>query len=146
MSSFPLALERRQPKRITAILKPKHTQQEAIHKEQHGRPRQSRNLLRSLILNPRHLERKRNRRKREDPINRRNDLRLQAKLILEPAREVRDAAVAVARHVWHFADVVEHVARREEQDGDERDSGPDVAVLDHGHDVWVGDGAEGYDA
>lgn len=34
---------------------------------------------------------------------------------------------------------------REEQDGDERDPSPDVAVLDHGHDVRVGDGDEGYE-
>lgn len=39
--------------------------------------------------------------------------------------------------------MVEHVARGEEQDEDQRDAGPEVSVLDHRKDVGVCDGDEG---
>ena len=42
--------------------------------------------------------------------------------------------------------MVEHVARSEEQDGNEGDGGPEVAVLDDGEDVRAGDGSEGDEA
>ena len=63
--------------------------------------------------------------------NSRHDLRLEAVLVLEAAREVADAAFAVARDVRDLADLVEHVAAGEEQDRDERDGRPHGAVLDH---------------
>lgn len=68
-----------------------------------------------------------------------HDLRLQAVLVLEARREIADAAAAVARHIRHVPDLVEHVAAGEEQDRDERDGSPDGAVPDHGEDVGPGD-------
>lgn len=42
--------------------------------------------------------------------------------------------------------MVEHVAGSEEQDGNEGDGGPEVAVLDDGEDVWASNGSEGDEA
>ena len=63
--------------------------------------------------------------------NSRHDLRLEAVLVLEAARKVADAALAVARDVRDLPDLVEHVAAGEEQDRDERDGRPHGAVLHH---------------
>lgn len=75
-----------------------------------------------------------------------NNLRLHAKLILESSREIRDLPLLVRRHVRHRPDVVVHVSRREEQHQDQADGGPEVAILDEGQDVRIGDGAEGHGA
>lgn len=72
-----------------------------------------------------------------------NNLRLQPILILEPSSKIAHTAFTIRLHIRHFADVVEHVAGGEEQDHDQADCGPEVAVLDNGQDVGRGDGEEG---
>lgn len=46
------------------------------------------------------------------------NLRLQSKLVLEAIREVTHTSLAIARHVWDFSNVVEHVATSEQEDRD----------------------------
>lgn len=70
-------------------------------------------------------------------------------MVLEATCKVADTALAVASDVGNLADVVEHVAAREEEDGDQADGGPDIAVLDDGKNVGPGDkgdsdGSEGH--
>lgn len=74
----------------------------------------------------------------------RNDLSLQPVLALEAARKIRDAAFAIASYVGDLADLVEHVAAGEEEDRDEGDCGPQVAVLRDGQQVRANleDGAD----
>lgn len=72
-----------------------------------------------------------------------NDLRLKTKLVLETTGEVADTALAIGRNVGDFTDVVEHVTAGEEQDGDQADGGPQVAVLDNGEEVRRSDEKEG---
>jgi hypothetical protein len=74
-----------------------------------------------------------------------NDLGLETVLVLEATSEVADTALAVGLHVGDLADVVEHVSAREEQNGDQADGSPEVAVLDDGQEVRCGDGEEGED-
>ena len=73
----------------------------------------------------------------------RNNLCLHPKLILKSTRKIRDAAATVPGYIRHFPNVVEHVARGEEEDGDEAERGPEVAVLHDGQYVRPCDGAEG---
>ena len=75
--------------------------------------------------------------------HRSNNLRLQAKLVLEPSREITHASLAVGYHIRHLPDVVEHVPAREQQDAYQAYGGPEVAVLDYGEDVRCGDAEEG---
>jgi hypothetical protein len=69
-------------------------------------------------------------------------LSLETELVLETAGEVGETTLAVVASVGHLADVVEHVAAGEEQDKDQADGGPQVAVLDDWKDVGRGDGEE----
>lgn len=71
-----------------------------------------------------------------------NDLRLETKLVLETAGEIGETALAIVTGIWNLADVVEHVSAGEEQDENQADGGPEVAVLDDGKDVGRGDGEE----
>ena len=64
-----------------------------------------------------------------------NNLRLQAKLVLETACKVADAAFSIGRDIGNFANVVEHVSASEEQHSDETEGSPQVAVLQDGDDV-----------
>lgn len=68
-----------------------------------------------------------------------NNLRLQPVLALEPRGKVADTPLAIRSNVRDLADVVVHVARGEQKNRDERDGGPDVAGLEHGHNVRPGD-------
>lgn len=74
-----------------------------------------------------------------------NDLSLQSELVLETTSEVANSALAIGCNVGNLADVVEHVAAGEEQDSDQADGGPEVAVLDDREEVRRGDGQEGED-
>ena len=71
---------------------------------------------------------------------------LKTELILEAASEVSEAALAVVASVGHLADVVEHVSAGEEQDHDQADGGPEVAVLEDGRDVGPSNSEECEDA
>jgi len=133
-------LERREPELVTAILDSEDAEQEAVHAQQDAAPQKDRELLRTRILDPGHLECEGNGCKRQNAINGRDDLRLEAELVAEASGEVADAALAIARDVRGLADVVEHVSRCEEQDGDQADSGPEIAVLEDWDDVGRCDG------
>jgi hypothetical protein len=66
-------------------------------------------------------------------------------LVLETAGEVGETTLAIVTSVGHLADVVEHVSTGEEQDKNQADGGPQVAVLDDRKDVGRSDGEEGED-
>jgi hypothetical protein len=72
-----------------------------------------------------------------------NNLSLETKLVLETTGKVRDSTLAVACNVRNLADVVEHVAAGEEEDGDQTDGGPEVAALEDGKHVGGCDGEGG---
>lgn len=80
---------------------------------------------------------------RRQHTNGSNDLCLETKLVLEAPGKVSDAALAVTGNVGDFSDVVEHVAGCEEENHDDADGGPEVAVLEEGEDVGTGDGGKG---
>lgn len=75
-----------------------------------------------------------------------DNLCFQTKLVLEAASKVGETTLAVTRYIRNLPDVVEHVARSEEQDGNEGDGGPEVTVLEDGKDVWSSNGSEGDEA
>ena len=66
-------------------------------------------------------------------------------MVLETAGEVGETALAIVTSIRHLADVVEHVSAGEEQDKNQADGGPQVAVLDDGKDVGRSDCEEGED-
>lgn len=74
-----------------------------------------------------------------------NDLSLETELVLEATSKVADAALAVGLNIGDLADVVEHVSAREEQDSDQADGGPEVAVLNDRQKVRSGDCEESED-
>ena len=74
-----------------------------------------------------------------------NDLCLETELVLEATGEVGETTLAVVTSVGHLADVVEHVSAGEEQNGDQADGGPEVAVLNDRQNVRCGDCKEGED-
>ena len=70
---------------------------------------------------------------------------LETELVLEAAGEVGETTLAIVTSVGHLADVVEHVSAGEEQNGDQADGGPEVAVLNDRQNVRCGDCKEGED-
>lgn len=75
-----------------------------------------------------------------------NDLSLETELVLEATGKVANATLAVGLNVGDLADVVEHVSAREEQNGDQTDGSPEVAVLNDRKEIRCGDCEEGEDA
>lgn len=63
--------------------------------------------------------------------NGRDDLRFQTELRLKPVDEIADTATSVTCDIRYFANVVEHVSTREQQDRDQTDGCPYVAVLNN---------------
>lgn len=74
-----------------------------------------------------------------------NDLCLETELVLETAGKVGETTLAIVTSVGHLANVVEHVSAGEEQDENQADGGPQVAVLDDGKNVGRSDCEEGDD-
>jgi hypothetical protein len=74
-----------------------------------------------------------------------NDLGLETELVLEATSKVVDTTLTVGLNIWDLADVVEHVSAREEQNSDQADGSPEVAVLNDRQKVRRGDGKEGED-
>jgi hypothetical protein len=98
---------------------------------------------RETLVLARERERERERGGLEELTHGSNNLSLETKLVLETTGKVRDSALAVACNVRNLADVVEHVATGEEEDGDQADGGPEVAALEDGQDVGGCDGEGG---
>lgn len=65
----------------------------------------------------------------------RHNLRLQPELVLESASKIAHSALVIRHDVRYFADMIEHVPACEQQDCNEADCGPTVAVLDHRQDI-----------
>lgn len=61
-----------------------------------------------------------------------HDLALQSKLLLWGRAEVRDSTTTIAADIRHLPDMVEDVARDEEQDGNDAARSPEVSVLEDG--------------
>jgi hypothetical protein len=139
-------LERRKPEAVAAVLHAEHAQQEAVHAQQDSAPEDDGELLGARVADAGHLDGKRDGSKGEDAVDGGNDLRLETELVAEAAGEVADTALTIARHIGRLADVVEHVAAREEQHGDQTEGGPQVAVLQHGDNVGPGNGEERHTA
>jgi hypothetical protein len=66
-------------------------------------------------------------------------------LVLETASEVADATLSISSNVGNLADVVEHVSAGEQQDSDQADGSPEVAVLDDREEVGCCNSQEGED-
>lgn len=64
---------------------------------------------------------------------------LHAKLIRKSTGKVADASLSIARNIRDFPDVIEHMAAGEEQDNDQADGSPEVAILDNRQDIRPGD-------
>ena len=154
-------LEWRQPKGISTVLDSEDAHQEAVHAKNDRRPDDDCRLLSLGVLDPWNPERQIDRRKgqkcvcqatrqhalfvknltheiEEPPLTHSsNDLRLHAILILETAGKVTDPTTPVACHIWHFSNMVEHVSAREQQNHDQTDTSPQVAVLNDRHNIRV---------
>jgi hypothetical protein len=65
-----------------------------------------------------------------------NNLGLHTKLVRETPREIANAAPAIACNVGHLADMVEHMSTCEEEDKDQADRSPEVAILEDRYQVW----------
>ena len=118
-------------------------------------------MLLARIGHPRNLEGKANRGEGENTICKRwsvkrylagpnrsklthsgNDLCLETELVLEATGEVADTTLAISSNVRNLANVIEHVTAGEEQDHDQADGSPEVAVLDNGENVGRGNSQE----
>jgi hypothetical protein len=66
-----------------------------------------------------------------------DNLRLHAKLVLEARSKVRDSSFAIASHVGHLSDLVEHVSTGEHKDCEEAETSPELAALDERQEVRV---------
>jgi hypothetical protein len=139
-------LERGKPEAVAAVLHAEYAQQEAVHAQQDSAPEDDGELLGARVADAGHLDGKRDGSKGEDAVDGGNDLRLETELVAEAAGEVADTALAIACHIGRLADVVEHVAAREEQHGDQTEGGPQVAVLQHGDNVGPGNGEKRHTA
>lgn len=58
-----------------------------------------------------------------------HDLGFQSKLVLEASCDIADAAMAISNNVWNFPNVVEHMTTNKEENGNQADGSPNVAVL-----------------
>lgn len=67
-----------------------------------------------------------------------NNLDLKAKLALETTGKVSNASLAISGNIRDFADMVEHVAANEEEDGNHAASSPEVSVLNNWKNVRRG--------
>ncbi len=64
-----------------------------------------------------------------------HDLCLQAKLVLESTSKVTNTSVSISGHIRDLSNVIEHLTAGEEEDGDQAESRPEVAVLNDGQHV-----------
>lgn len=133
-------LEGRQPELVPAVLLPEHTEQEAVHAQQHATPQEHSKLLSPRVRNPRDLQCQRNCCKSQDTVDSGNDLALKTELVAKSTGKVADTTLAITLYVGRLANVVEHVAGGEKEDGDQRESSPEVAVLQERDDVGRGNG------
>lgn len=58
-----------------------------------------------------------------------HDLGFQSKLVLEASCDIADAAMAISNNVWNLPNMVEHMTTNEEENGNQADGSPNVAVL-----------------
>ena len=154
--------ERRQPEGVATVLDPEHTQEEGVHAEKDSSPDENSDLLLARVGDTRNLECQADGGKGEDSIcgfqlvtverwikskltHCGNDLSLKTELVLEATSEVADTTLAVGLNIGDLADVIEHVSAGEEQNGDQADGGPEVAVLNDRQKVRCGDCKEGED-
>ena len=140
---YPGHLERRQPELVPAVLLPEYAEQVAVHAQQDTTPQEHSKLLSPRVRDSRYLERQGDCRESQNTVDGSNDLRLETELVAEATSEVADTTLSVTLYVRCLADVVEHVSRGEEQDGDQGERGPEVAVLEERENVGRGDGESG---
>ena len=62
----------------------------------------------------------------------RDNLRLKAELIAEPAGDVGYSTMPIVNNIWNTSYVIEHVPAGKQQDKNERDGSPEVAGVDGG--------------
>lgn len=136
-------LERRQIEWVSTILQPEDTQQETVHTKQHASPQEHRKRLRARILDPGNLDGKGNSREGENTIDGSNNLTLETILVAEATSKIAHTTLAITNNIRRLTNVVEHVARREEQDGNKGDSSPEITVLQQGNKVRPCNGDSG---
>lgn len=154
-------LERRQPEGVATILDAEYAEEERVHSEEDSTPNEHCDLLLARVGHPRDLEGKADGGEGEDTVCKSwsvklylagpdrpklthsgDNLCLETELVLEATGEVADTTLAVGSNIRDLANVVEHVTAGEEQDHDQADSSPEVAVLDNGKDVGRGNSQE----
>jgi hypothetical protein len=128
-SPITLHLERRQIERIPTVLQPEYAQQETVHTKQHTGPQEHCKRLGARILNPRNLDSKGNSRESKYTVDGSNNLTLKTILVAEATSKIAHTTLAITNNIRRLANVVEHVARREKQDGNKGDGSPEIAVL-----------------
>lgn len=60
-------------------------------------------------------------------------------MVLKASSEVAHTTARVVGNIGDLANLVVHVTTGEQQDSNQSEGSPDIAVLDHGHDVRPGD-------
>ncbi len=64
-----------------------------------------------------------------------NNLCFQTELIGKASSKVAHPTSTVSSNIWHLANAIEHVPTGEQQDYDETDGGPEIAVLYNRKDI-----------
>lgn len=59
-----------------------------------------------------------------------HNLGFQSKLVLEASCNVAYAAMAISNNVWDFPNMVEHMTTNEQENGNQADGSPNIAILD----------------
>ncbi len=71
-----------------------------------------------------------------------HDLRLHPKLVGKASSEISNPTFTIARNVGNLSNVVEHVATREQENGNKTDASPEITILNHREDIGFSEGNE----
>ena len=63
-------------------------------------------------------------------------------MVAEATSKVAKASLSIASYIRNLSNVVEHVSAREEENSNQAESSPEIAVLKDGNDIRCGDGKE----
>jgi len=75
-----------------------------------------------------------------------NNLCLETELVLKTTGKIGKATLAITGDIWNLADVIEHMARGEEQDGNKGEGGPEVSVLEDREDIGTSNSSKSDEA
>lgn len=124
---------------IGPILHFKEGHEEAEQTQNDGAPHNYSNLLLSRVRHAWHLHSERNGAERKERIQNAHQLTFGAKLSAEAICNIRNLPALCLGKVWCFADMVEHVTGREQQDRNERYGSPGGGMSDDGYQIPSGE-------